>query len=65
MTVICWRIGSSGCIILHYDEAQNFIVVVEDNWGNITEMEFDFNNAGDEETDAVEDSLSVQEGGAL
>ena len=47
------------------DEAQNFIVVVEDNWGNMTEMEFDFNNAGDEETDAVEDSLSVQEGGAL
>ena len=37
------------------DEAQNFIVVVEDNWGNMTEMEFDFNNAGDEETDAVED----------
>ena len=32
------------------DEAQNFIVVVEDNWGNMTEMEFDFNNAGDEET---------------
>ena len=28
------------------DEAQNFIVVVEDNWGNMTEMEFDFNNAG-------------------
>lgn len=47
------------------EEAQNFIVVVEDNWGNMTEMEFDFNNAGDEETDAVEDSLSVQEGGAL
>ena len=37
----------------------------EDNWGNMTEMEFDFNDAGDEETDAVEDSLSVQEGGAL
>lgn len=47
------------------DEAQNFIVVVEDNWGNMTEMEFDFNDAGDEETDAVEDSLSVQEGGVL
>ena len=47
------------------DETQNFIVVVEDNWGNMTEMEFDFNDAGDEETDAVEDSLSVQEGGAL
>lgn len=47
------------------DEAQNFIVVVEDNWGNMTEMEFDFNDAGDEETDAVEDLLSVQEGGAL
>ena len=29
------------------DEAQNFIVVVEDNWGNMTEMEFDFNDAGD------------------
>ena len=27
------------------DEAQNFIVVVEDNWGNMTEMEFDFNDA--------------------
>ena len=47
------------------DETQNFIVVVEDNWGNMTEMEFDFNDAGDEEMDAVEDSLSVQEGGAL
>ena len=47
------------------DEAQNFIVVVEDNWGNMTEMEFDFNNAGDEETDATEDSVSVQEGGVL
>ena len=47
------------------DEAQNFIVVVEDNWGNMTEMEFDFNDAGDEETGTVEDSLSVQEGGAL
>ncbi|HIZ05641.1 MAG TPA: DUF3872 domain-containing protein, partial [Candidatus Phocaeicola gallistercoris] len=46
-------------------EAQNFIVVVEDNWGNMTEMEFDFNNAGDEETDATEDSVSVQEGGVL
>lgn len=31
----------------------------------MTEMEFDFNDAGDEETDAVEDLLSVQEGGAL
>ena len=38
------------------DEAQNFIVVVEDNWGNMTEMEFDFNDAGDEETGTVEDS---------
>ena len=47
------------------DEAQNFIVVVEDNWGNMTEMEFDFNDAGDEETDAVEDSVSIQEGGVL
>ena len=47
------------------DEAQNFIVVVEDNWGNTTEMEFDFNDAGDEETGTVEDSLSVQEGGTL
>ena len=25
----------------------------------------DFNNAGDEETDATEDSVSVQEGGVL
>ncbi|KAB3924323.1 DUF3872 domain-containing protein [Bacteroides uniformis] len=47
------------------DETQNFIVVVEDNWGNMTEMEFDFNDAGDEETGTVEDSLSVQEGGVL
>ncbi len=31
----------------------------------MTEMEFDFNDAGDEETDAVEDSLSVQEGGPI
>lgn len=31
----------------------------------MTEMEFDFNDAGDEETDTVEDSLSVQVGGAL
>lgn len=43
----------------------NVIATLEDNWGNMTEMEFDFNNAGDEETDAVEDSVSVQEGGVL
>lgn len=30
---------TSGC-----SEAQNFIVVVEDNFGNAYEMEFDFNN---------------------
>ena len=26
------------------DEAHNFIVVVEDNFGNSYELEFDFNN---------------------
>ena len=26
------------------EEAQNFIVVIEDNFGNSCEMEFDFNN---------------------
>ena len=30
---------TSGC-----SEAQNFIVVVEDNFGNAYELEFDFNN---------------------
>ena len=26
------------------EEAQNFIVVIEDNFGNVFEMEFDLNN---------------------
>ena len=40
---------TSGC-----SEAQNFIVVVEDNFGNAYEMEFDFNNQN-----AKDDTLSV------
>ena len=35
---------TSGC-----SEAQNFIVVVEDNFGNAYEMEFDFNNQNEKE----------------
>ena len=40
---------TSGC-----SEAQNFIVVVEDNFGNAYEMELDFNNQN-----AKDDTLSV------
>ena len=40
---------TSGC-----SEAQNFIVVVEDNFGNAYELEFDFNNQN-----AKDDTLSV------
>ncbi len=47
------------------DEAQNFIVVVEDNWGNMMEIEFDFNDTGNESSGLPEDSLSVQKGGIL
>ncbi len=36
------------------NEAQNFIVVVEDNFGNSFELEFDFNNQN-----VKDDSLSV------
>ena len=36
------------------NEAQNFIVVVEDNFGNSFELEFDFNNRN-----AKDDNLSV------
>lgn len=46
------------------EEAQNFIVVIEDNFGNACELEFDFNNdtsSGQEETDVVTDT----EGGAV
>lgn len=39
------------------DEAQNFIVVVEDNFGNSYELEFDFNNSN--RSDDEEDSLSI------
>ena len=35
---------TSGC-----SEAQNFIVVVEDNFGNAYELEFDFNNQNEKE----------------
>ena len=35
------------------DETQNFIVVVEDNFGNSHEMEFDFNNSNTSETCSV------------
>ncbi len=45
MTATCSKTRSSG---LYYtaqgDEAHNFIVVVEDNFGNSYELEFDFNN---------------------
>ncbi len=40
---------TSGC-----SEAQNFIVVVEDNFGNAYELEFDFNNQN-----VKDDTLSV------
>ena len=30
------------------DEAQNLVVVVENNWGDLVEMEFDFNHADEE-----------------
>lgn len=40
---------TSGC-----SEAQNFIVVVEDNFGNAYELEFDFNNQNEKD-----DTLSV------
>lgn len=47
------------------DETQNFIVVVEDNFGNSHEMEFDFNNSNTSETEsdsvpAVSPSTSKQ-----
>lgn len=37
------------------DEAQNFIVVIEDNFGNSCEMEYDFNN--EEKKEETEASL--------
>lgn len=43
------------------DEAQNFIVVVEDNFGNSYELEFDFNNSNrsDNEEEKSGDTLPV------
>lgn len=43
------------------DEAQNFIVVVEDNFGNSYELEFDFNNSNrsDNEEEKDGDTLPV------
>ena len=43
------------------DEAQNFIVVVEDNFGNSYELEFDFNNSNrsDDEEEKSGDTLPV------
>ena len=42
------------------EEAQNFIVVIEDNFGNAFELEFDFND--DTQTEQ-EESEQVAEGG--
>ena len=42
------------------EEAQNFIVVIEDNFGNAFELEFDFND--DTQTEQ-EESEQVSEGG--
>lgn len=47
------------------DRAQNFIVVVEDNWGNVKEMEFDFNNRGKKDLDIAKDFPILEKGGAL
>ena len=44
------------------DEAHNFIVVVEDNFGNACEWELEFNNDSDAETEggvAVSDTLNA------
>jgi len=41
------------------DESQNFIVVVEDNFGNSYEMEFDFNVEDAERSDAEESSVAT------
>ena len=37
------------------DEAQNFIVVVEDNFGNSYELEFDFNNSNRSDNEEEKD----------
>ena len=42
------------------EEAQNFIVVIEDNFGNACDMEFDFNDDTPTETD---ESEQAAEGG--
>jgi hypothetical protein len=42
------------------EEAQNFIVVIEDNFGNVFELEFDFN---DDTQTKQEESEQVAEGG--
>lgn len=42
------------------EEAQNFIVVIEDNFGNACDMEFDFNDDTPTETD---ESEQVTKGG--
>ncbi len=41
------------------DEAQNFIVVVEDNFGNSHELEFDFNNENKDEEDTEVMPISI------
>lgn len=46
------------------DEAQNLVVVVENNWGDWVEMEFDFNHADGESEDDTESPQPDKEGGA-
>lgn len=47
------------------DESQNFIVVIEDNFGNSYEMEFDFNGTGGSEEAGIEDLQLTNEPLAL
>ena len=44
------------------EEAQNFIVVVEDSFGNCCELEFDFN---DDTPTELEETVPTAEGGAM
>lgn len=46
------------------DEAQNLVVVVENNWGDLVEMEFDFNHADEESENEPKSSQPDKEGGA-
>lgn len=60
-------IGQSKKFRLYYtsecDESQNFVVVIEDNFGNSCEMEFDFNVADDDTSVATD--LLIPNGNAI